>query len=140
MFRQIFLSSPLAVFQKVGGAPEIKGGGGAVWTPAFAKFFELFGFWKLALFVGDLKAASDAKVVHRKNVGAAEIENKEHFGSPTTNAGDFGERFQQFLVGEIVASFKSRYVAGSGVFGDFKNVADFGTGESGAAQSLEGGG
>jgi len=29
--------SPLAVFEHVGGAPEVEGGGGAMGTPAFAE-------------------------------------------------------------------------------------------------------
>jgi hypothetical protein len=53
-------------------------------------FCQLFRGRQTALSVGDLKAPSDAEIVDRQDIRAAEIENEKHFHGPASNALDFG--------------------------------------------------
>jgi hypothetical protein len=131
------LSSPLSIFEKVCGAPEVQSGGGAMGTPSFAEAFELFGFGEFAFFVSDLESAADAEVVNGQNVGAAEVENQEHFGGPAPDAFDLGQDLKQLKIGSLVAFIECGDVSRFCPFGDLEDVTRFGPGQARTPKALD---
>src|SRR5881392_812832 len=83
------------------GAPHVPTGDGAVGTPAFAEGEEFFGAGLVFFAVGDGPALLYAEVVDRKNVGATEAEDEEHFDGPGADAADRDEALDEFFVGEF---------------------------------------
>ena len=81
------------------GAPHVPAGDGAVGTPAFAEGKEFFGTGLVFFAVGDGPALLYAEVVDRKNVGATEAEDEEHFDGPGADAANGDEALDELFVG-----------------------------------------
>jgi len=84
------------------GAPHVPTGDGAVRAPAFAEGENFLGFGHVFFAVGDGPAFFDAEVVDGEDVGAAEMEDQEHFYRPGADAADGDEALEEFFVGETL--------------------------------------
>jgi hypothetical protein len=74
--------------------------------------------------------------VDGEDVGAAEIEDEEHFDGPSADAADGDEALDEFVVGELFGLFARGDDAGECFGGEVFHGEEFGVGKAGFAESV----
>src|SRR6266446_10787231 len=83
------------------GSPHVPTRCGAVRAPALAEGQEFLGLGHVFLAVGYGPALLHAEVVNGEDVGAAEVEDQEHFDGPGAYAAPGVEALDEFFVGHF---------------------------------------
>src|SRR4051812_1257617 len=88
--------------QRVGRAPQIPTCDGAVGLPTLGTGFELGLRGQLFRAERDREALSDAVVVERQHVRAAEAEHEEHLDRPAADASNFRQALDDGFVVQLL--------------------------------------
>jgi hypothetical protein len=115
-------------------APHVPTGDGAIGTPLFAEGEEFLRLGHAFLAVGDGPTFFYAEIVDGEDVGAAEIEDEEHFDGPSADAADGDEAFDEFIVGKFFGLLARGDDAGDCFGGEIFHGEDFCVGEAGFAE------
>ena len=99
---------------------------------------QLIGFGHFPLPMDDLKSPTHPEIVNREHVRATQIENQEHFDSPSSHALDGSQALQDFRVGQADAFVQRGDKSLLGLLGDFEDVGDFGMGKPSGPEGFRG--
>ncbi len=132
---------------EVAGAPEVPAGDGAPGTPLFAAAQDLAGGGEhggvegLALWEaseGEGESFANTVVGDGEDVGAAEAEDEEHLDGPDADTANFGEAFDNLLVGKTANPGEGGHGAVDGFGSEVAEGFGFGGGEATGAKHVVG--
>ena len=120
-------------FRRVRRAPEIPRRRGAVRLPAFRRTRAVPSASAFRAFCRHAKAIAHAKIIRRQNIMAAELKNQQHLHRPATDAANFRQPRDNFIVGQFHNLPRTWNHAGQSFFRDVADGFDFGEGKSAGA-------